>query len=831
MRSLRVGEKAPREVRLEAAKRAVERWYGAQGWTPFEFQRQCWDAWLEGRSGLLHSTTGTGKTYAAALGPMIEALADCDSSSPPPLTLLWITPLRALAADTAQSLERAITELGLPWSIQTRTGDTAARIRNRQSRRLPSVLITTPESLTLQLAREDARERFRGLRAVVVDEWHELLGTKRGVQTELALARLRRFRRGLRVWGLSATLGNLRSARESLLGSGARRGITIEGRSDKRYQIDSLRPAQVERFPWGGHIGLKLLPAVLEELDRCRSALVFTNTRSQTELWYQAILDARPGWAGSIALHHGSLEREVRGWVENGLRGGELRAVVCTSSLDLGVDFSPVDRVFQIGSPKGVARLLQRAGRSGHQPDALSRVTCVPTNAFELVEIAAARQALAAGRIESRPPLAQCLDVLAQHIATIGLGGGFEPEALLQEVRRTRAFRDLDAADWKWTLDFVAHGGQTLYAYPEYRRLQHDGGVYRMTDPRVAQRHRMSIGTIVGDSPMQVAFLGGSAIGSVEETFIARLKPGDRFLFGGRSLELVRIRDMTAYVKKASGKQGVVPRWMGGKMPLSNELAAAVRARLDQARRGRYEGPEMEAVRPVLELQKASSALPGRRQLLIERIRTREGWHLFFYPFEGRLAHQGLAALTAFRMAQIRPITFSISVNDSGFELLAPTEPPLDEAVAAGLFEPRGLESDILSSMNAAEMSRRQFREIGRIAGLVFQGFPGRSKPARHLQASSGLIFDVFEKHDPGNLLLLQARREVLERQLDHDRMLAALDRIGQGELLIESPERPTPLCFPLLVERMRESISSEQLAARVQRMQLSLEAAAGSAA
>jgi ATP-dependent helicase Lhr and Lhr-like helicase len=692
-----------------------------------------------------------------------------------------VTPLRALAADTAQALEQAVGGLGLPWSVEIRTADTAAALRNRQQRRLPSILVTTPESLTLQLARDDVGDRFRGLRATVVDEWHELLGSKRGVQTELALARLRKLRRRLRIWGLSATLGDLKAARDALLGSGARRGLLIEGGAQKRYVIDSLRPARIERFPWAGHLGLKLLPGVLEGLDGCRSALIFTNTRSQAETWYQAILESRPEWAGEIALHHGSLDREARCWVEQGLRDGRLRAVVCTSSLDLGVDFSPVDRVFQIGSPKGVARLLQRAGRSGHQPGAVSRVTCVPAHAFELVEIAAARAALEAGRIEPRETLRAPLDVLAQHVATVGLGGGFKADELLREVRATRAFGELEEADWRWTLDFVAHGGRALYAYPEHRRLTQEGGLWRMTDAKVARRHRMSIGTIVGDAAMRVQFLNGGLVGSVEESFISRLKPGDCFIFGGRALELVRVRDMTAWVRKSPVRKGVTPRWMGGQAPLSSELAAAVREKLDEARRGIFDSCEMRAVRPVLELQQAWSALPRPDELLIERIRTREGWRLFFYPFDGRSAHQGLAALTAFRLAEIRSITFSISVNDYGFELLSAAEPPLEEGLEAGLFDPRGLEADILSSLNAAEMARRQFREIARIAGLVFQGYPGRGKPARHLQASSSLIFDVFERHDPGNLLLRQARDELLSRQLDQARMLETLRRIGRG--------------------------------------------------
>jgi ATP-dependent Lhr-like helicase len=819
----------------------VEKWFAQRGWEPFPFQRAVWQAYLAGESGLIHAATGTGKTYAAWLGPVIEALERHHHAGtttrpiPEALRVLWITPLRALAADTEAALRAAAEALRLHWVIESRTGDTPAGIRARQRTRLPAALVTTPESLSLLLTRSDAPALFRTLECVVVDEWHELMATKRGVQTELALARLRRWRPGLRTWGLSATLGNLDTARETLLGMNAsgtpRPGRLVRGQLPKEVIIDTLIPETIERFPWAGHLGVRLLDDVIAAVESAASTLVFTNTRSQAEIWFQAILARRPEWEGSVALHHGSLDRRTRDAVEHGLREGLLRAAVCTSSLDLGVDFTPVDRVLQIGSPKGVARLLQRAGRSGHQPGATSRVTCVPTHAFELVEVAAARDAARAGRIESRPPLDRPLDLLAQHLVTVALGGGFAADALLAEVRTARAYRDLTEVEFDWVVDFVTRGGDALRAYPEYRKItRDDDGRFVVTDRRVAHRHRLSIGTIVSDAAIAVRYLRGGPLGTVEESFAARLRPGDRFLFGGKPLEFVRLRDLTAWVRKAKRTDGAVPRWAGARMPLSSELADAVRRKLDTARTGRYDGPEMAAVRPVLELQAAWSVIPGSDDFLIERVTTREGFHLFFYPFEGRLVHQGLGALLAYRLAQLGPMSFAVASNDYGIELLSPERPRLEEALQAGLLDPTHLAHDVPASLNAAEMARRQFREVARVAGLVFPGFPGQNKSVRQLQASSGLLYDVFARYDPGNLLLAQARREVLEQQLEQSRLAAALARLAAARVIMVDAPRPTPLAFPIMVERNREKISSEKLADRVRRMRLPLERAAAAA-
>ncbi|CAN7643986.1 ligase-associated DNA damage response DEXH box helicase [Variovorax paradoxus] len=829
-----------------AVKAALDAWFAARGWKPFKFQRDVWKAVAAGRSGLLHATTGAGKTYAVWLGALqaFSSAAPPPSRSakatpPPPLTVLWITPMRALAADTLRALQQPLEAMDAQgidvhrWSAGARSGDTSSAERSAQNERLPTVLVTTPESLSLLLARADASEVLGRVKMVVVDEWHELLGNKRGVQVQLALARLRRWNAGLAVWGMSATLGNLQEAMHALLGE--QEGVLVQGAVPKKLVVDSLLPGRAERFPWGGHLGLTMLPQVLDEIAASSTTLVFTNTRSQSEIWYQAMLEARPEWAGLIALHHGSLDRAVREWVELGLKNGELKAVVCTSSLDLGVDFLPVERVLQIGSPKGVARLLQRAGRSGHAPGRPSRITLVPTHSIEMVEGAAARAAIAAGHIEARHTPVQPLDVLVQHLVTVALGGGFVPDDLYAEVRGTAAYADLSRESWAWCLSFVSQGGPSLAAYPDYRRAVPDAeGVWRVPDARLARRHRMNIGTIVSDASMAVQYMGGARIGSVEEGFVARMKPGDCFLFGGRLLELVRIHDMTAWVRRATGKRAAVPRWNGGRMPLSTTLADAVVQQLALAGEGRYPSPELQCVRPLLEIQQQWSALPTPETLLAETLATREGSHLFLYPFAGRHVHMGLASLLAWRVAQHEARTFSIAVNDYGFELLSATPVDWPALLPQVLRLPQGEDAhatllhEVLASLNAGELAQRRFREIARVSGLIFQGYPGEKRSSRQLQASSSLFWEVFRKYDPANKLLLQAEQELLAQELEIGRLAASLARMATQQLVLKPLERPTPFSFPLMVELFREKLSNENVADRIARMVEQLEKAAG---
>ena len=815
-------------------------WLRRNGWKAFDFQKEVWQAVAEGRSGLLHASTGAGKTYAvwlAALNRFASKGAPKTAASgkraPPasPLTVLWITPMRALAADTQRALQAPLDGLDIPWSLGMRTGDTGSAERQRQARRLPSALVTTPESLTLLLTGSDAKAQFAHLGMLVVDEWHELLGNKRGVQLQLALARLRQWNPQLIVWGLSATLGNQPHAMEVLLPDGG--GCLVRGELGAAPQIDTLLPAAMERFPWAGHLGLRLLPQVVEELESSSVTLLFTNTRSQSELWYQALLEARPDWAGLIALHHGSLAREVRDWVEAGLKRGMLKTVVCTSSLDLGVDFLPVERVLQIGSAKGVARLLQRAGRSGHAPGRTSRITLVPTHALELIEAIAVQDAVAAGLIEARESPYQPLDVLVQHLVSVALGGGFRPDELLREVRSTWVYRDLDDAQWRWALAFVRQGGESLSAYPDYQRVEPDEkGVWRVPSPRLARRHRMSVGTIVSDASLAVKWWSkggsGGSLGSIEEGFIARLRPGDVFLFGGRSLELVRVENMTAYVRRSNASKASVPRWNGGRMPLSSALAEAVVARFGEAAQGRFDGPEMRMLQPLLEVQAQWSALPAPGTLLAETLHSREGWHLFLYPFAGRNVHLGLASLLAWRLGQRQPLSFSIAVNDYGLELLCASEVDWTGLLGGDLFGDHDLLHDVLASLNAGELAQRRFREIARIAGLVFGGYPGAGKSLRQVQASSGLFFDVFRQYDPDNLLLTQAHDEVLSQELDVSQLQRTLADMRAARLNLHALRRATPLAFPLMVERFRERLSSEKLVDRIARMLGELERAAG---
>jgi ATP-dependent helicase Lhr and Lhr-like helicase len=796
---------------------ALKDWLDARQWKVFPFQREVWKAIAERHSGLLHATTGSGKTYAVWLGALNAVLKQKTPSADRQLRVIWLTPMRALATDTLRALNEPVTELGIAWKVAMRTGDTSSSERAKQNRQSPEALVTTPESLSLMLGASGCEDRLGSVDLVVVDEWHELMGNKRGVQTQLALARLKKFNPDLMVWGLSATLGNLREAMHILHGD--ENGLLVQGSVPKKIIVDTLMPPSVERFPWAGHLGIRMRSGVVKELDKSNNTLVFCNTRSQAELWYQALLEARPDWAGLIALHHGSLDKSVREWVEGGLKEGRLKAVVCTSSLDLGVDFSPVERVLQIGSAKGVARLLQRAGRSGHSPGKLSRITLVPTNAMELLEAAAAQDAVAALSIESRASPHKPLDVLVQHLVTVALGSGFRALDLFDEVKTSYAYRDLTIEEFEWVVDFVVRGGQSLRAYDEYKRVViDDQGVLRVLDPMIAKRHRMSIGTIVSDSSIQVKWLSGGNIGTVEESFISRLNKGDCFLFAGRLLELIRIHEMTAYVKKATGKRSAVPRWGGGKMPLSSEMADAVLARLERASQDEFKGPEMKMMKPLLTLQVAMSGLPSPSKLLAESFHSKEGHHLFLYPFAGRNVHIGLGALLAWRAALSKPATFSIAVNDYGLEMLSP-EPVDWSGLSANLFSTKDLLADVLKSLNSSELALRRFREIARISGLVFQGFPGAPKSNKQLQASAGLFYEVFRKHDAQNLLLTQAETEVMEQELELGRLRQCLERIAKRQLHYVEIDKPTPFSFPLMVERLREKLSTEKLSDRIARM------------
>lgn len=789
----------------------ILKWFEKRSWTPFSFQQKSWAIYLSGQSGLLHAPTGFGKTLSVWFGPVSETLAT--GKSPRHCEILWLTPLRALANDTLQSLREPLAEMNLDWAVEARTGDTSSYRKAKLREKFPYCLVTTPESLSLLLTYGDTREKLSHLKCVIIDEWHELLGTKRGIQTELCLTRLRTWLPKLRTWGLSATLGNLDEAAKPLMGASAFQ--TVAANQDKVIEIETLIPDEIESFPWSGHLGTKSIKRVSQQLEKARTTLLFTNTRSQAEIWYQEIRETKPEWADKIAIHHGSLSRDERNTVESGLKSGSLRCVVCTSSLDLGVDFSPVDQVIQVGSPKGIARLTQRAGRSGHSPGQTSRIICVPTNALELVEFSAARDAWHRKEIENRTLLHKPLDVLVQHLTTVVLGEPASPDDLKKEILSAHSYRNLTEAEWNWAISFITNGG-SLSAYPQYQKAEIVAGLLTVTDKRTAQLHRMNIGTITSDTAVLIKYVSGRTLGSVEEGFASKLKIGKQFVFAGKRLELIRFHKLTATVRNATKTaKGEIAIWGGSKMPLSTELSHAVARSLH----GPADSPELRAVAPILAIQKSWSALPSDEELLVEFTRTREGEHLFIYAFAGRLVNEGLGALVAFRLAREAGESINVTQNDYGFCLGAARGLPLDEAILRAALSTENLLEDLLECMNTAEMARRQFRYVARVAGLLVPDLPGKRKPTRDLQVSANLLFEVFTRYDPDNLLLEQSRKEILEHQLEIERLQKTLSAIQERPFQLIETKRLTPMAFPLWTDRLGAFLPAGDAATRLEKM------------
>jgi ATP-dependent Lhr-like helicase len=645
---------------------------------------------------------------------------------------------------------------------------------------------------------------------------------------ELALSRLKTVAQDLRIWGISATIGNMDQAVHALLGSDYHEKPyrLIRSNITKKIQVESVLPETVEALPWAGHLGANLMDKVIPIIKNSRSTLIFTNTRSFAEIWYQKLLQQAPELAGIMAMHHGSISRELRDWVENALHEEQLKAVVCTSSLDLGVDFRPVETIIQVGSPKGVARFMQRAGRSGHQPGATSKIYFVPTHSLELIESAALRSAVEEAVVEDRIPFIRSFDVLAQYMVTLAVSEGFDADELYGEITSTFSYESVTPEEWKWMLNFITTGSNSLTAYDEFRKVEQENNIYKVKSRRVAYRHRLSIGTIVSDSSIQVKYLSGKYIGTIEEWFISRLSPGDVFWFAGRNLELIRIKEMTAQVRNSKRKAGAVPSWQGGRMPLSSQMSVMLRRKLDELTRpDQLTDVELKFLRPLMDLQRERSHLPNKDEFLIEYFESREGYHLVMYPFEGRLVHEGIAAVLAHRISKIQPITFSIAMNDYGFELLSDQPIPYLEALETDVLSADNLWRDIQASINSVEMARRRFRDIAAIAGLVFKGYPGKPLKDKHLQSSSQLFFDVFHEYESDNLLLLQAYEEVMDFQLEEARMRSALERINRQKIVVREPARVTPFAFPIMVDRLsRDRLTSEKLEDRIRKMELQFE-------
>jgi len=800
----------------------VRQWFKAQGWTPQPFQKDCWKAYGEGQNGMLHAPTGSGKTFALWGGIVQEALKV--KKHPAGIQALWITPLRALAVEIQQATQRITTELHPDLNIALRTGDTSQSERAKQKRKPSFGLVTTPESLNVLLSTKDHPKSFQHLKVIVVDEWHELLGTKRGVQMELAIAYLRSFLPELRVWGISATLGNKYLAREILLGP-IENYVTVNAQIKKKIKVKSILPKNMESFPWRGHLGIHLLPQVLKLVQKYKTTLIFTNTRAQCEIWFHRLLESDPNLAGNIAMHHGSIDKKIRLWVEDALREEQLKVVVCTSSLDLGVDFSPVENCVQIGSPKGVGRFIQRAGRSGHRPKAGSTIHFLPTHAMELIESVALQRGIEQQQIEDRIPFLNSYDVLLQFLMTLAVGKGFQPKELFPIIQNTFCFQTLDEERWQWLLNFLVKGSQSLEHYDEYKKVNIlEDGTLKVLNKGIAMRHRLSMGTIVSDADLKVRYQKGGYLGAVEEWFVAKLKPGDVFTFSGRNLELIRMHNMEVIVRKSKSKKSRIPAWMGGRMSFSAHLSDLLKKALFNQRN--QDTPEFKALEPVFYQQQRESIIPQPHQFLIERFQTREGYHTVFYPFEGYAIHEAMASLMAYRISLLSPITFSMSFNDYGFELLSDQPFAKDDFLDNNLLTLNHLNEDLEKSINVSEMARRRFRDIAVISGLVFQGFPSKPIKAKHLQSGSQLFYDVFKDYEPDNLLYQQALEETFDHGMERGRMTQVFENIASQEIVWRDCSQPTPFSFPLITDRIRSKLSSESVEDRIKKMYLQLEKA-----
>ncbi|WP_422388798.1 ligase-associated DNA damage response DEXH box helicase [Chryseobacterium gambrini] len=788
-----------------------------KGNSPFKFQVDTWQKFENGYSGMVIAPTGFGKTFSVFLALLTHFLNHPEKYGKG-LKMIWITPLRSLSKDIAKAMQEAIDEIGLDWSVGVRNGDTDPKVRQQQVKNMPEILVVTPESLHLLLGQKNHERFFKELKTIVVDEWHELLGSKRGVMVELGISQLTKYVPKMKIWGITATIGNLDEAMDVLIPYDIKK-TKITAKEQKKIDILPVFPDEVEILPWAGHLGAKLADKIVPIILESKSTIVFTNTRSQSEMWYQLLLEAYPDFAGQIAIHHSSIDAHLRIWIEENLSSGKLKAVVSTSSLDLGIDFKPVDTVIQIGSAKGVARFLQRAGRSGHSPFETSKIYCVPTHSLELIEVAALKEAVKQKVIEPRDPQVLCFDVLVQFLMTLAVGDGFYPQELYERIKKVYAFQEMTDEEWKSILDFLTIGGSVLKSYEEFHKIViQEDGLYKVTSRKIAMLHRMNMGVIVSDAMLKVKFISGGYIGMVEEYFISKLKKDEKFILAGRVLEVAMIKDMTVFVRAAKGK-AFAPSYLGGRLPLSSNLGQFLREKLSGALNPKASEKELKFLHPLLINQEERSHIPKEDEFLVELIKNREGYHLFMYPFEGRLVHEVMSALIAYRISKLAPISFSMAMNDYGFELFSDKEIPLNDENLHKILSRENLMTDVISSINSAEMARRKFRDIAVISGMVIQNYAGKQRSNKSLQSSAGLIFKVLEDYDPNHFLVRQAYTEVFNAQLQEQRLVEAFKRIEKSKIILKFANTFTPLSFPIKVDSLRQTLSSEGLDARIQKL------------
>ena len=797
------------------------RWFAARGWAARPHQLRLLAHAQAGRSVLLIAPTGAGKTLAGFL-PSLTELAGRPKRRPGAaqrgVHTLYISPLKALAVDIERNLGKPVAEMQLAIAVETRTGDTPQHKRQRQKLAPPDILLTTPEQLALLISGPDAGRFFADLKYVVLDELHSLVTSKRGHLLALGLARLRKLAPGLQTIGLSATVAEPDALRRWLVpqdppGDMAEL-ITVEGGAKPVITILDSR----ERVPWAGHSARYAIADIYEAIRAHRTTLLFVNTRSQAELLFQELWrineDTLP-----IALHHGSLDVAQRRRVESAMEANALRAVVATSTLDLGIDWGDVDLVIHVGAPKGASRLAQRIGRSNHRMDEPSRAILVPANRFEVLECRAALEANAEGAQDTPPLVSGALDVLAQHVMGMACAGPFDEAALLAEVRTAAPYAALDADTFARVVDFVATGGYALRVYERYARIRRTKeGLWRVAHPRLAQQYRLNVGTIIEEPLLNVrltrrrggAAAGGLSLGKVEEYFVETLSPGDTFLFSGRMLRFEGIRENECYVSNAAGQDAKVPAYAGGKFPLSTYLASEVRAMLADPARWRALPPQ---VAEWLSIQKRVSLLPAAGDMLVETFPRGKRFYMVAYPFEGRLAHQTLGMLLTRRLerAGARPLGFV--ATDYSLAVWADRDiGALHEAgdlPFAELFDEDMLGDDLDAWLAESWMLKRTFRACAVIAGLIEKRHPGQEKTGRQVTVSADLIYDVLRTHDPDHILLRATRADAAAGLLDIGRLAGLLSRI-RGRIVHKGLDRISPLAVPVMLEIGKESVKGE---------------------
>lgn len=803
-------------------------WFSSRGWQVRQHQLDMLDVDVKGKCALLIAPTGAGKTLAGFLPTLVAfhknetggtaIVTPAATAGVSRLKTLYISPLKALATDVARNLEIPVQEMGLGLRIESRTGDTPAAKRSRQRENPPDILLTTPEQLALLTSHPQARAMFSGLQRVIIDELHALATNKRGEMLALDLMRLFRLAPGLKTVGLSATVANPKALSAFLAPDG--QGVEIiEVKEGIAPQIEILEAEG--RIPWSGHSSRHAYAQVYKAIAAKKTTIIFVNTRSQAEMLFQALWQMNDENL-PIALHHGSLDKTQRRKVESAMAAGKLRAIVATSTLDLGIDWGDIDLVIHVGAPKGASRLTQRIGRANHRLDEASEALLVPANRFEVMECVAARDATLAGEQDTEDMRDGGLDVLAQHIMGMACSEPFHPVDLYEEITSAAHYRNLSFATFEKVIEMVATGGYALKNYEQYARLkQLKDGRWAVTSPRVRQQHRMNIGTIVEFPTLDVRFgkrVGGTAkfrgtgtrLGSVEEGFLEMLSPGDTFLFAGRILRLEGVDETTAYVSAAETSTPKIPSYAGGKLPLSSHLAARVRTML--ANPSSWNGLS-EQTRDWLKEQQKQSLLPDRDGLLVETFPFHDRFFLIAYPFEGRNAHQSLGMLLTRRLerARAQPLGFvateyALSVwgrKDWGAMIEAGTL-NLD-----ALFHPDMLGDDLEAWLDESVLMQRHFSNCAQIAGLVQRRYPGMEKTGRAATISAGLIYDVLRRYEPDHILLQAARQDAAKGYLDIKRLSDMLNR-SENHITHKALSRVSPLAVPVMLEIGREPIYGE---------------------